>query len=106
MNNFSQNVSFVGLGTYTFVAPFAASFFFEGKMTIPTLTNGGGVSSLLVVVNLNGSPVYTGIAGAEGFRTDIACALADVVTIVLSSADTPDQGLNVIKSTFSIGSGT
>lgn len=102
---FAQNISFTGLGTFTMSAPEAGPYFFEGKITLPTINNGGGVSACLVTINQNGSPVYTGIAGAEGFYKNVTCAFNDTMTIVLSSAATPDQGLNVIKSTFSIGTG-
>ncbi len=102
---YNQNLTFNGLGTLSITVPFAGAFFFEGKISLPTLTNGGGVSACLVTINQNGSPVYTGIAGAEGFRADIACAANDVIAMVFSSAAAADQGLNVIKSVIAIGSG-
>lgn len=104
-NQFNQNVTFSGLGTQTLEAPFAGPYLVKGKISIPTLVAGGGVSSCLVVVNQNGTPVYTGQAGAEGFRTIIVCAALDVLTVVLSSAAAADQPANSIKSTmeFSLG---
>lgn len=105
MAQVEQNAVFCGLGTFTYVAPIAGPYFVEGKSSIPTLSNGGGVSSLLTVVNVNGSPVYTGVAGAEGFYVVTTLAALDSVTIVFSSAAAVDQGLNVIKSTISLGRG-
>lgn len=102
---YNQNLTFNGLGTLSITVPQAGAYFVDGKISLPSLTNGGGVSACLVTINQNGSPVYTGIAGAEGFYTDISCAAADVIAIVFSSAATPDQGLNVIKSTIAIGLG-
>lgn len=105
MANFYQNFVFCGLGTLTFSAPSTGGYFLEGKTSLPTISNGGGVSSLLTVVNVNGSPVYTGIVGAEGFRTDLSLTANDTITVVFSSAAAPDQGLNVIKSTIAFGQG-
>lgn len=105
MANYNQNLVFNGLGTLSITVPVAGSYFCEGKISLPTLTNGGGVSACLVTINQNGSPIYTGQAGAEGFKTDIVCAALDVIAIVLSSSAAADQPLNVIKSTISIGIG-
>ena len=102
---YNQNITFNGLGTFSINMPFAGAFFFDGKISLPTLSNGGGVSACLVTINQNGSPVYVGIAGAEGFRADIACAANDLIAIVFSSSAAADQGFNVIKSVIAIGSG-
>lgn len=103
---YSQNLVFNGLGTLSTTVPAAGLYFFDGHLSLPTLTDGGGVSSVVVVINQNGSPVYTGSAGAEGFYTTLNCAANDVIAFVFSSAAAADQGLNVIKATISIGSGT
>lgn len=105
MANYAQNLVVNGLGTTSVTIPVADDIFVEGHMSLPTLTNGGGVSAALVVINKNGSPVYTGQAGAEGFRADIACAAGDVIAVVISSSAPADLPLNVIKTTMSIGSG-
>lgn len=102
---FNQNVTIAGLQSYSVGVPTAGPYFVEGKISIPTITNGGGQSSVVATVNQNGSPIYTGVAGAEGFRTDLLCAAADVIQIVLSSAAAPDLGLNNVKATVAIGSG-
>lgn len=100
---YNQNFVFNGLGTLSVTIPVAGTYTFAGKTSLPTLTNGGGVSSVVTVVSQNSSPVYTGGAGAEGFSVVISCALNDVIAMAFSSSATPDQGLNVIKTVISIG---
>lgn len=102
---FNQNASFAGLGTYSVIVPTAGLYFVDGKISLPSVRDGDGKSACLAVVNVNGSPVYTGVAGAEGFKTDMICAAGDTVAVVLSSAAAADQPLNVIKSNIAIGSG-
>lgn len=106
MANFNQEFVFNGLGTLSTNAPLAGNYFLEGHTSLPTLSNGGGVSACLVTINQNGSPVYTGVAGAEGFRTTLSCAAADLIAVVFSSSAAADQGKNVIKSNISFGLGT
>lgn len=105
MDNFNQNVVFTGLGTQSFTIPTAGIYFVEGHLSLPTLVSGGGASSVLVTVNQNGSPVYTGQAGAEGFYKDLSCAANDVIAVVLSSSAAADLPTNVIKANISIGLG-
>jgi len=68
-------------------------------------------SSLSIVVNQNGSPVYTmpviaPTQGAFKFKTQgIVCAIGDVITVVLSSSNANDQQLNTVKSTITIEQG-
>lgn len=106
MASFNQNMAFSGLGTFALIpAPAAGVYFVEGHMSLPTIVNGGGASSALVVVNVNGSPMYTGVAGAEGFKADLVLAASDAVTVVVSSAAAADAPLNVIKGNISFGQG-
>jgi hypothetical protein len=68
------------------------------------------LSSLSVVVNQNGSPVYTspvieGNQSALQFATNLLCNAADSITIVLSSSLPADNLANVIKANLSIGVG-
>lgn len=124
MANFSQNLGTSGLGTLSFVVPAAGTYYLSGSISLPMLSQDVSqpappssvtatgsspnyqsiVSAVLVVINLNGSPVYTGIAGATGFQAVVACAAADTLAFVYSSSAAPDQGLNAIKSTISISS--
>jgi len=97
MANYSQNLVFSGLGTLSTVVPSAGLYLLQGQLSIPTLVSGGGVSACLVTINQNGSPVYTGQAGAEGFRAEIACSALDTLAVVLSSAAAADQPANSIK---------
>ena len=103
---YNQNLTFAGLGTLSITLPMDGSYFFEGKISLPTLSKGDSAPSALVVtVNQNGSPVYVGQAGAEGFKVQVNGVLGDVIAMVFSSAADVDQGLNVIKSVISIGLG-
>lgn len=104
--HFSVNLSSQGLTTVTVGAPETATYHIEGKLTLPTVTTGATANSaVVVVVNVNGSPVYTGLAGAEGFATSPACTAGDTITIVTSSAAAVDQQSNSIRSTISIWEG-
>lgn len=107
-SEFNQNSISTGLGTTTLTAPQAGVYFVKGKLQLPTITGSGsaaGASQCVVTVNQNGSPVYTGNAGAEGFYTTLSCALADSVTVVLTSAAAPDAVLNAVKMEVSFGLG-
>lgn len=74
-------------------------------------TMGSPVSSaLVVVVNKNGSPIYTApvltpTQSSLEFKTSAPFAAADVITVVLSSSGAPDNQLNSVKSNISIGQG-
>jgi len=106
---YNQNASFAGLGTFICVPPSSAgSFFVKGKLTLPQISEDGntGASSVVVTVNQNGSPVYTGPAGAEGFYAAFGVAANDAITVVLSSSNPVDAALNAVKvSNLSYGSG-
>jgi hypothetical protein len=104
-SGFNQNIESVGLSTTSVTVPFAGPYFVKGKFLIPTSVGGAGQSSLVVTVNQNGSPVYTGSAGAEGFYTDISCAANDVIAMVLSSSAAVDAVNNAVKAVYSIGQG-
>ncbi len=104
-SGFNQNIESTGLGTTSVTVPYTGAYFVDGKFTIPTSVGGAGQSSLVITVNQNGSPVYTGNAGAEGFYTDISCTAYDVITMVLSSSAAVDAVNNAVKATYSIGQG-
>jgi hypothetical protein len=75
----------------------------QGKLQLPTLINGGGASQAVTTITQNSTTVYTGLAGAEGFKTVINAAALDTVTVAVTSSATPDLGLNVVKTAVSIG---
>lgn len=104
-SGFNQNIESQGLNTISTTVPYAGSYFIKGKITLPTLVDGAGASSLVITVNQNGSPVYTGLAGAEGFYTNLLCAVNDVIAVVPSSSAAVDALNNVIKLAISIGQG-
>lgn len=105
MANQYQNIVVSGLGTTSYTIPEAGAYFVEGKISLPTLTNGQGVSAVVATLNNNGVAFYTGTAGAEGFRADHTFALNDVLTVVLTSAGDPDNKLNAVKMTLVVGEG-
>lgn len=104
-SGFNQNVESVGLGTISVTVPYAGCYFAAGQFTIPTITGGAGASSLVITVNQNGSAVYTGQAGAQGFYTHLSCAADDVISFVLSSSASVDAVNNAVKGVYSVGQG-
>lgn len=65
------------------------------------------LSSLSIVVNQNGSPVYTaptiaGIQSALEFKAPLLVNAGDTITVVFSSALAADEALNVIKANLAI----
>jgi hypothetical protein len=101
----NQNLVWNGLGTLSVTIPIAGNQSFAGQIQLPTIVQGNGASSLVVTVKQNGTAIYTGTAGASGFKVDTYCAVGDVIAIIFSSSAAIDQGLNVIKSEISITQG-
>lgn len=67
-------------------------------------------SGLSLLVKKNGSTIYTlpsfgPYQIAQQFKTDVQCASSDVITVVLSSSTTSDEGLSGVQSVVSIGQG-
>lgn len=102
---FNQNTETTGLSTTTFTAPTAGTYTVTGKLTLPMITAGGPGSQVVCTVNQNGSPVYVGLAGAEGLRAELNCAALDSITIVLSSNLASDSLINVIKACLGFTNG-
>ena len=94
----------VGLVTDTFTIPSTGLYNLEAQITeIPP-------SGLSIVVNQNGSPIYTAPAltptqSAIQFKVDINGTAADTVSLVLSSSNTNDTMLESVKTNVSIGQG-
>ena len=103
--SYNQNVSLVGLNSFTWIAPVAGPAFFDGKISVPTVVGGGGASQVVTTITQNSTNVYTGLAGAEGFHLDLTCALNDSIVIAFTSSAAPDQPLNAVKAVIAIGSG-
>jgi len=125
MSNFNNNQTVVGLRTTTINIPSTDFYTFQGTLQLKDLLPtpipgpGGGAgtgtnasptqdqpSQVVVTINQNGTPRYTGQAGAKGFSIGINCTAADVITIVTSSSDTYDQGANAVKMTLAVSEGT
>lgn len=93
-----------GLGTSTLTIG-STGFYnlrFEVTENIP--------SSLSIVVNQNGSPIYTSAAfpadqSTLQFKLLMNCTATDVITVALSSAAAIDNQLNTVKSIITIGAG-
>ena len=106
---FNSNSTFTGLTTMTVGIPTAGAIEVKGKLELPTIDQGAPANSQVVVTitqtPTGGSPttIYTGLAGAKGFRITVNAAALDAIAVTTSSAATVDQGLNVIKTTLSVG---
>lgn len=124
MAQFNLNQTVVGLRTVTINIPSTDLYNFQGTLQLrstmanPTPGPGAGAgtgtnasptqdvpSQVLVTINKNGSPVYTGQAGAKGFSVGIQCAANDVITIVTSSSLASDAGLAATKLTLAVSEG-
>lgn len=94
----------VGLTTSTFTIPTAGIYYVSFQCSeVPP-------SGLTVVVNNNGSPIFTApvitpTQIALQFKINHLFAATDVVTIVTSSASAIDSQLNTVKTSVSIGQG-
>jgi hypothetical protein len=94
----------VGLVTDTWTAPSAGLYNLAAQITeIPP-------SGLSIVVNQNGTPVYTApvltpTQSAIQFKVDLDCAASDVITLVLSSSNANDLLLESVKTNVAIGQG-
>lgn len=94
----------VGLGTFTYRVPTA------GVYNITVQSTQEVPSGLSIVINQNGSPVYTAptlspTQSALQFKFDLLCAAADALTVVLSSSAAQDQLYNSLQTTLAIGNG-
>lgn len=107
-NPFNQNVAIAGLNTYTVALPNVAPYIFKWKSQIPTITNGGGASALIMTVTDTTASVtvYTGQAGSEGGSCVYNVPTAgNVLNFALSSANAADAGVNVCKTELDISQG-
>ena len=94
-----------GLGDLSFTIPINGEWFFDGKLTLPSLIAGTGQSMAVMTINQNGSPVYVGPAGATGFRASFPCSGDDLIDFVLTSSSPDDALPSAVKGTIAIGQG-
>ena len=98
----NQSTPFVGLGTSTFTAPVDGEYSVQVGSTLPP------GSELQIVINHNGSPVFTigggttNLGPSLGANWTLYCAAGDTLSAVLSSSAAPDQLANAVKSTVNI----
>lgn len=107
MANYNFLSTFVGLNTITLPsAPTTDTYTIRGNLTLPSINKGSSAnSSVVIVVNQNGSPIYTGSPGDLGFKIVSALTVGDIITIVPSSAAVVDQGKQGIKITVQMWEG-
>lgn len=124
INSLQLNSStiFAGLGTSTFTVVTAGLYTVDVASTIPHIAAGSssdstataGGSALQIVINQNGSAKLT-VGGAAtnptptqptlGGRVSLQCAAADVLTVVLTSANAVDAALNAVKTVINLFQG-
>lgn len=107
MANYNISSNYTGLATITLpAAPTADPYTIQGTLVLPSVSKGSSAnSSVVVVVNKNGSAIYTGVAGAMGFKVVATLAAGDIITIVPSSSNTVDQGKQTVKITVQMWEG-
>lgn len=107
MAQFNQSSVIVGLNSYSVSLPNAAPYVFKWKISLPTIVDGGGASSVVMTVTntTTSTTLFTGTAGASGGSVTANCAANDVVQFALTSANANDAGLNAVKTTVAISQG-
>jgi hypothetical protein len=107
---YNQNFTNVGLNSLSFGIPSTAAglpCFLDGKLTLPQLSEDGatGQSQVVVTITQNGSNIYTGLPGAEGFHVNFLAAGGDAMVVTFSSSAAIDQPLNAVKASIGCSSG-
>jgi len=98
------NMVFTGLGSFSGSVPVAGTYQVIGRLDLPTVSKGNIANSQVVTtVSQNGTLMYTGLAGAEGFDLTLVCAAGDVIQVTTSSSAAVDQGANAFRVNVSIG---
>ena len=108
---YSQNFAISGLETLTIVMPVAGNFTLSGKIDLPRLSQTDPSdpnylsypSAVVATIKQNGSTIFTGSAGSDGFSLPILAAAADTFTVALSSSAAEDKVLNAVGAVVSIG---
>lgn len=104
------NQPFVSVGLDDFTHTIAT----DGLYYVNVQSTETPATALSIVVNQNGSPVYTAPVitpsqSAQEFKTNLKCVATDVITVVLSSTQSLstdiDNQLNTLKTTVAIGQG-
>lgn len=102
----NQPFVLAGLPTWTYTVPAGAG----GLYNVHVESTEVPPSGVSIVINVDGSPVYTSptlspTQGGIQLKHSILLAAAEVVTVVMSSAETIDAALNNVKTTCTIGQG-
>ena len=98
--------TYAGINTYNYT--FSDTGFYNLQFVSTEDTN----STLSVVVNQNGSPIYTnatlpgsGTIRDINFKLGINATATDTLSVVVTSSAAIDNQLNTVKTTISIGTG-
>lgn len=108
----------VGLATQTYNVPTTGLYTVAVNYTIPYIASGSsadstvttGGSALQLLLKLNGSTKLT-LGSPSPFQPSLSgsvvmsCTAADVITVVPSSANAVDAGLNAVKGVINIYQG-
>lgn len=102
----NQPFVLAGLPTWTYTVPTGGA----GLYNVHVESTEGPVSAVSILVKKNGSTVFTAptlspTQGAIQFKQSLLLAAADVVTVVMASANAVDNQLNSVKTTCTIGQG-
>lgn len=105
-NTLILNQSYVNVGLDTMTHTIAATGPYNVKFEVTEVPPSG----LSVVVNDNGSPIFTAptigqTQSAQKFKFSFLATETHVITIVISSVAASDQPINNVKSIISIGEG-
>jgi hypothetical protein len=104
MANYSSQAVLCSLGTTAIGGNGAGIYQIKGKISLPKQSEGSSASSqLIVTINVSGgSPIYTGMPGADAFQTGATLSSTDVFNVVLTSSNPIDQALNAFKATVEL----
>ena len=119
---FNQSTTVTNLQALTITIPTTDTYQIQGtlsltnQVTAATQGAGGGagtgtggtkvISQVVVTIKQNGTTIYTGQTGAEGFSLPaLSCTAGDVITITPSSSLAQDQQPQAIKMTVQVSEG-
>jgi hypothetical protein len=60
-------------------------------------------SAVVTTIKKNGTTIFTGSSGSDGFSIPIVAAVSDSFTVALSSSSAQDEVLNAVSAVVSVG---
>lgn len=102
----NKSVVVPGLGTYTHTIPSGQA----GLHYFSAVSSENPPSGLSIVINQNGSPVYSSSSPAAAQKIVSAmgiinCAASDVITVVISSSSVIDEQANTVSTIINLRQG-